>query len=69
MLLAYMLHMRGHSAEPTSLYMLAAQCGGGPVASCLLGRISAETGDDDQAALYSDLGGRAQQILILLAIS
>jgi hypothetical protein len=24
MLLAYMLHMRGHSAEPTSLYMLAA---------------------------------------------
>jgi hypothetical protein len=30
------------------------------VASCLLGRISAETGDDDQAALYSDLGGRAQ---------
>ena len=41
MLLGYLLHLRGHSAEPTSLYMLAMGCGGGPVASYLLGRISA----------------------------
>jgi tetratricopeptide (TPR) repeat protein len=44
MLLGYLLHLRGHAAEPTSLYMLALGCGGGPVASYLLGRISTETG-------------------------
>ena len=51
-MLGYLLHLCGHTAEPTSLYMMALGRGGGPVASHLLRIISTETGEDDQAEFY-----------------
>ena len=46
--LGFLLHLRGHVAEPASLYASAAAVGGGLVAATLAARMAAETGDDDE---------------------
>ena len=46
--LGFLLHLRGHVAEPASLYASAAAAGGGMVAATLAARVAAETGDDDE---------------------
>ena len=46
--LGFLLHLRGHVAEPASLYASAAAVGGGLVAATLAARVAAETGDDDE---------------------
>jgi hypothetical protein len=46
--LGFLLHLRGHVAEPASLYASAAAAGGGLIATMLAARVAAETGDDDE---------------------
>ena len=46
--LGFLLHLRGHVAEPASLYASAAAAGGGLIAAMLAARVAAETGDDDE---------------------
>ena len=54
MTLAFAQHMRGHSAEPTSLYMLSVTAGGGSAAMFLLRRIFEDCGDDENADTYAE---------------
>ena len=54
MTLSFAQHMRGHSAEPTSLYMLSVTAGGGSAAMFLLRRIFEDCGDDENADTYAE---------------
>ena len=54
MTLAFAQHMRGHSAEPTSLYMLSVTAGGGSAAMFLLRKIFESCGDSENADAYAE---------------
>lgn len=47
--LGYLMHIRGHVAEPASLYTGALSLGGGFIAATLLSRVQLEMGDEDES--------------------